>query len=889
VITGTTPVLFSTLASGVTNSLLFDNKTSNLYHTSGTNLNIIKNTGSITLLTGVLNTSSESIAINPTTGILYLSQRANNNIITINPTTKLLTNFAGTGTVGSANGNALASTFTKPSGIAFNAASNILYLVDGESTGRIRSIDLATNIVSTSKTGLNSPEAVGVSPEGNTVYATNSGNHTIVAGDLIYGLAGSTGSTDGAYSNARFNNPRHLIVHPINGLIYVSDVGNSRVRIIDPIEKIVYTLRDNLSNAFIFTGLSAIAINPSTNVLYVAHGDVIKAVNTPLIILNKSVDISGWIYTTLSNLSSNVNRNINIMNSNMYQLDYEYMTAYMMNKTNILLNLGNTYELTRIMSSNFINLSLLNTYQILNSNLALSNIIAQSNTFITSNLAILISTFNRDYSNVSSNILVNIREEYNKFTTHFATVTRSLQYINSNMNTAYTTMRTSNYSGKYSYYYDHVSAMLGRNSNILTMANTSNYRKDIISPSPTMYERDLLYDNSGDIILSSEMYSYISDRYIGSNYNSLSNQFIKIYNIAKSTPNSNRFILSTLQACNANFMIDSMQLTKYSNTLSEDANTATGVGLREYIIKQKTITDAIDNPVVKSNIAGDLSKLYTKKIKPVAEKLMTDIETVLSQTEKEIYFFRPADLNNLKTIRGNLKQYYLKADFINNNNGRYFQNTFQNSNGVRGNYFFINNLETVSIAGLYASNDYNDLMIMVDAPEFTNIINSFQIATINARDSMKENINGILSHIDFMYNSTLKTTNFVINRTNSDIQKLRAYRLDGRCFTLYPTIVSASNQLNTILNVSLPRLYGQYNNALNTYTTINSLSNLHTISQSLLYTSNHLYNNYLTASNLSNTFAGVADKLINTISTTYGKYPQEIVLQLPIFTGCNCR
>lgn len=613
---------------------------------------------------------------------------------------------------------------------------------------------------------------------------------------------------------------------------------------------------------------------------------------TPAAIFTQNSDISGWIYRTLNDLTSTVMINTSNMDSNMTQLDSNSLVAYTTNRRTLRSNVGVANLIRFTMSYNFINISMLSTQPILDANKGLSNLVSQSNTSLRNDLAVLSSNFSRDYSNASRTILTDIETEYSKFTRSFPYIVGALRYVNTNMDAAYPVMGLSNYIGKYTYYYDFISAMFGKNSNILRMAQTSNFPQNVVSPNPVVYNYSALYNN-GNIILASTMYPYISDRYLGSNYNSLSNQFMSLYNVKSALPNVNRATLSRLQACNAIFTVDNLQLSNYSNTIATDPNIATINGLRAYIGSGSNRSAIFDpaNPSyapLKVKITDEVNSLYSNTIRPRSIELMSRVETVLSQNQTDMFFFSDTDFSNLATFRGNLKQYYIRADFINYNNSNYFQNTFSNSNGERGSYLAVNDLNAVCTLGLFMSNDDNSLKDMSNHPDFNNIGTSFQTGYTNARNIMRGNIAATLSSISSIYSTTLSTASFTIGRTRTDIQKLKDRRLDGTCFTFYPTVIGASNQLNTILSNSLPKLFEQYSNASNTYMTTTSLSNLNTMSELLLYTSNNLYNNYLTASNLSNTLTGLADSLVTTFSNTYSNYSMDIVYNLPIFTGASC-
>lgn len=82
----------------------------------------------------------------------------------------------------------------------------------------------------------NGPRGIAVAPDG-TIYIADTTNHRIRAispAGIVSTLAGGTqGSANGTGTAAQFNNPSGVAVGP-NGLIYVADTNNSRIRAITP-------------------------------------------------------------------------------------------------------------------------------------------------------------------------------------------------------------------------------------------------------------------------------------------------------------------------------------------------------------------------------------------------------------------------------------------------------------------------------------------------------------------------------------------------------------------------------------------------------------------------------------------------------------------------------
>ncbi|SRR5579871_492906 len=162
-----------------------------------------------------------------------------------NKSTVTVSTFAGSGTMGSANGTGTAASFLYPSGIV-SSGNGALYIGDF-GNNLIRTINIssaAVNIVAgTGTAGLingsvtaaefNGPANIAldasgdlfISDEENNVIReiTSAGNVSTVAG------AGIAGYQDGAAGTAEFNFPEGIVVDA-NGDLYVADGHNSVIR-----------------------------------------------------------------------------------------------------------------------------------------------------------------------------------------------------------------------------------------------------------------------------------------------------------------------------------------------------------------------------------------------------------------------------------------------------------------------------------------------------------------------------------------------------------------------------------------------------------------------------------------------------------------------------------
>jgi kumamolisin len=145
----------------------------------------------------------------------------------------------------------LASGFNLPSDVTADGAGNLFVADTGNNT--IRKIVISTGAVSlvagqTGSSGNNdgngsaarfyTPEGVAVDSSGN-IYVADTNNQTIRkispagAVSTLAGLAGVSGSSDGAGSAARFQNPSDLAVD-VSGNVFVADTGNQTIRKITP-------------------------------------------------------------------------------------------------------------------------------------------------------------------------------------------------------------------------------------------------------------------------------------------------------------------------------------------------------------------------------------------------------------------------------------------------------------------------------------------------------------------------------------------------------------------------------------------------------------------------------------------------------------------------------
>ena len=189
--------------------------------------------------------SPRSVAVDVEQGTVYVADTANHTIRKI--TSGGVSTLAGSaGDTGSADGTGSAARFNQPRGVAVDAVGNV-YVADWVNH-TIRKITFDGEVTtlagtagssgSTDGTGsaarFNRPLGLAVDAAGN-VYVTDGSNHTIrkiTSGGVVTtlgGTAGSTGSTDGIGSAAQFDSPAGVAVDAA-GNLYVADQSNHTIR-----------------------------------------------------------------------------------------------------------------------------------------------------------------------------------------------------------------------------------------------------------------------------------------------------------------------------------------------------------------------------------------------------------------------------------------------------------------------------------------------------------------------------------------------------------------------------------------------------------------------------------------------------------------------------------
>ncbi len=225
-------------------------------------------------------------------GNLFVAD-TNNHVIRLVTPAGVVTTFAGlAGTHGTADGAATVARFYFPSNLAFDPAGN-LYVADaGNYTIRkITPAGIVSTLAgkagssgSTNGTGtaakFNYPSGLAVSPANGNIFVADATNDLIrkvtPAGVVttFAGRAGFKGSTNATGTNARFNNPVDVAADAA-GNLYIADAGNHAIRKITS-AGVVTTLAgtagvsgsaDGLAVATLFNGPAGVRLDAAGNLL----------------------------------------------------------------------------------------------------------------------------------------------------------------------------------------------------------------------------------------------------------------------------------------------------------------------------------------------------------------------------------------------------------------------------------------------------------------------------------------------------------------------------------------------------------------------------------------------------------------------------------------------
>ena len=240
------------------------------------------------------------IAVDPATGTVYVTDTKHHQIktITVAGTVTLL---AGSGQPGLADGTGIAASFKEPTGIAFDAARQVLYVADTENHAirRITREGITTTLAGAGTPGdrdgigssaeLKQPVGIAIDATGTVLIADTANNRikSITSSGVVTTIAGTgrSGYADGSALTARFAEPEGLTVDA-HGTILIADTNNHRLRQLQ--NGIVSTIAggepgyaDGPAMQARFSAPRGLALDEAGNVFVADSGnDVLRKLNT---------------------------------------------------------------------------------------------------------------------------------------------------------------------------------------------------------------------------------------------------------------------------------------------------------------------------------------------------------------------------------------------------------------------------------------------------------------------------------------------------------------------------------------------------------------------------------------------------------------------------------
>jgi uncharacterized protein (TIGR03437 family) len=221
-------------------------------------------------------------------GNLYIADWGNNRIREVSG--GVITTVAGNGTPGFSgdNGPPTNAQLANPQGVAVDSAGS-LYIADfGNSRIRKVSNGVITTVAGNGTPGfsgdngpptsaqLSNPYGVAIDSAGN-LYIGDSGNHRVrevsngviatVAGNGTFGFSGDNGPP----TSARLSNPYGVAIDSA-GNLYIGDSGNSRIRVLTPVNPCTYSVSPTTLQAPALGGNLTVAIQTAASCPWVVSG-----------------------------------------------------------------------------------------------------------------------------------------------------------------------------------------------------------------------------------------------------------------------------------------------------------------------------------------------------------------------------------------------------------------------------------------------------------------------------------------------------------------------------------------------------------------------------------------------------------------------------------------
>ena len=203
-------------------------------------------------------------AYDAASGLIYISDTSNSIIRMLNVSSRIVSTLAGNGFAGFLDGPASLAEFFTPYGLALDSSNGMLYIADSKNY-RIRSFNFNSGNVSTIAGGATSgylngpalqaeflyPFGLALDPSNGNIYISDTYNTVIRLLNMTSGnvstIAGSGafGFSDGPASLAEFNDPYGIALDSSNGILYISDSNNNRIRAFNFNSGNVYTIAGN--------------------------------------------------------------------------------------------------------------------------------------------------------------------------------------------------------------------------------------------------------------------------------------------------------------------------------------------------------------------------------------------------------------------------------------------------------------------------------------------------------------------------------------------------------------------------------------------------------------------------------------------------------------------
>ncbi|KAL0478890.1 NHL repeat-containing protein [Acrasis kona] len=260
--------------------------------------------------------SLSKLAVDTDNNLVYISDTTDNRVRVVNRTSGIITTFAGNQypQFTSDGVQATKTTLWQPNGIAIDNTRNLVYIGDS-SNHRVRVVNRLTGIINTfagsGQAGyngegaaknfkINRPTAVAVDNVNGFVYIAEYLNYRVRAVNVtsnamstVVGTGLLTYNGDNIPANtAQLNHPGSIAVDAGNNLIYVADIDNNRVRVINRTSGIINTFAGTGTSGYSGDGGAAtraqitrpygLAVDSSNNLVYISDSDNfrVRVVNT---------------------------------------------------------------------------------------------------------------------------------------------------------------------------------------------------------------------------------------------------------------------------------------------------------------------------------------------------------------------------------------------------------------------------------------------------------------------------------------------------------------------------------------------------------------------------------------------------------------------------------